>query len=392
MRSRRSFIGSALGIAAFTAASRTFALAQTPSTSAAIDPDLWSYLSLSPTSIANLGQALPLLAGNQRLQADTLNIDLPFDMANPDQMHAWIQGMMNVALPSFILQNTMRDDFTDLTGFDITQIASGAEIGEPPNMATFLRGTFDPFKIQLTQLGLGYQPVEVGGHSVMSLFPDAELDLNNPVQSIGLARMNNSTVLDDGTLVYASTLDLIEQVLAPEPTLATVPEVQRAIGTLDGPLITSALLGPGNFLPSIPMEIFQPQSQDEISDFILSMQTREQMPIVLAAIAGSTPGGPVEIEGNPGVLDLASQPTSLSKFALVYAIPEEAERAAPLIENGLATGNSVVTNAPWTEVFTSWSAVPNPAQSSVLLTIEWSDGAARPLQLIFARDLGFITG
>ena len=129
---------------------------------------------------------MPLLAGNQRLQADALRIPLPFDMANDEQMHLWIQGMFNVALPSFMLQNVLRDDFTELTGFDITQVDSGAEIGEPPDMVTFLRDTFDVAQVQATQLGLGYQPVDVAGHQAMSLFADAELDLTNPVQAMAL--------------------------------------------------------------------------------------------------------------------------------------------------------------------------------------------------------------
>ena len=53
------------------------------------------------------------------------------------------------------------------------------------------------------------------GRPVYSLFEDASQDLTNPVSAMALARMNNSTFLDDGTLVYASTLELIEQVLTP---------------------------------------------------------------------------------------------------------------------------------------------------------------------------------
>ena len=178
-------------------------------------------------------------------------------------------------------------------------------------MVTFLRGTFDPRLIRAAQLLGGYKQMEIDGHVVMSLFETEELDLTNPLHAMVLARMNNSTILDDGTLVYASTLELIEQVLAPEPTLATLPDVGRAMSTLDTPLISSTLLGPGNFLPGIPVEMFEPQSQDQIAEAILTMRAQEPAPIVLAAIAGSTAGGPADIEDRP--VDATPDPLTLRR-------------------------------------------------------------------------------
>lgn len=394
MLNRRRFLSAALALPSLALVSPSFATAQT---GPPVDPDLWDYLSLSPLSVANLSQAMPLLAGNQRLQAATLGFALPFDMNDDAQMHAWIQGTFHVTTPSFILKNVMRPEWDELTGFDITQISSGAEIGEPPAQITFLRGTFDPRLIRAAQLLGGYKQMEIDGHVVMSLYETDELDLTNPLHAMVLARMNNSTILDDGTLVYASALEQIERALAPEPTMATLPEVGRAMQTLDTPLISSMVLGPGNFLPGIPVELFEPQSQDEIAEAILAMRAQEPAPIVLAAIAGSTAGGPVPIEdlpddATPDPLTLAAQPKSVSKFALAYATSDEAATAARQIEERLTTGSSMVKQSPWTELFSTWTAVPNAEQSSVLLTIEWRDRPARTVDLIFTRDLGFITG
>ena len=391
MLSRRQFLSATLGLSAVALTGPSFARAQTPPSGASIDPALFDYLSLTPTSVANLTQAMPLLAGNQQIQAETLDIALPFDMNNADQMHEWIVGMFNVTLPSFMMTNVFRDDFLLNTGFDITQIETGAEAGEPPNMATFLRGTFDPVAVQAVQLLNGYKQLEVAGRSVYSLFEDNEIDLTNPISAMALARMNNSTILDDGTLVYASTLGLIEQVLTPGPTLIEQPGVMQALNTLDTPLISSVVLGPGNFLPGIPAELFQPSSQDEIAQAMEALRAQEPAPIVLAAIAGDSPGGPIEVDNRDGA-SLASQPDSLTKFALVYATPEDAQTAAVQIEERLATGSSVVSQNPWTTMFTDWSAVPNPEQSSVLLSIKWEGRAGRAVNLVFNRDLGFITG
>jgi hypothetical protein len=170
------------------------------------------------------------------------------------------------------------------------------------------------------------------------------------------------------------------------------------VNTIDEPLISSALLGPGNFLPGIPVEMLVPQSQDEIAAAILAMREQEPAPVVLAAIAGSTAGGPITldelaVDATPDPFGITlSQPKSLTKLALAYATPEEAGLAAGQIQERLATGSSMVNQQPWSELFSTWSAVPNPDTSSVLLTIEWRDRPANTLALIYNRDLGFVTG
>jgi hypothetical protein len=245
--------------------------------------------------------------------------------------------------------------------------------------------------VHAVQLLTGYKQLDIDGRPVYSLFEDAEVDLTHPVSAMALARMNNATFLDDGTLVYASTLELIEQVLTPGPTLAEQPGVMQALNTLETPLMSSAVLGPGNFLPGIPPELFQPSSQDEIAEAMEALRAQKPVPVVLAAIAGDTPGGPVEFKTRDAV-SLASQPDSLTTFALVYATPEDAQTAATQIVERLATGSSMASSEPWSEIFSVWSAVPNPEQSSVLLTIKWNGRAGRAINLVFNRDLGFITG
>lgn len=389
MISRRRFLGLAASVAAFGGgASR---LAPTGAQAAPVDPTLSDYLALSPASIANLSQALPFTAADAQLQAQTLGIALPFDMANQDQMHEWLTGMWEVALPSFVRTNVLRDDFSAIMGFDITQVASGAEIGEPPNMVTFLRGSFDRAAVEAVQIRNGYQQVEIAGRPVFSLFPDAQLDLTNPVSAMALARMNNSTFLDDGTLVFAPSLALIEEILLPGASLLDLPGVAPALATLDSPLITSMVLGPGNFMPAMPAEIFQPSSQEEIAEAMLALQQAEQAPIVVSAIAGNTPGGPIEFDTRDAA-SVGSQPKSVSKFALAYADADAATLAADQIDRRLAAGSSMMTGQPWSEVFSIWSAVPNPDLATVLLTLDWRDRPARTTQLIATRDLVFITG
>ncbi len=391
MFSRRQLLATALGFSTLAFSGPRMVQAQTPSSSTPSDPTLFDYLSLSPSSIANLTQATPLVAGNQQVQAETLAVTFPFDLNNDDQLHEWVASMYNVSLPSFVRMNALREDFVSVTGFDITQVTSGAEIGEPPSMVTFLRGTFDPVLVQTVQLLNGYKQLEISGHMVFSLFEDAEIDMTNPVSLMALSRMNNSTFLDDGTLVYASTLELIEQVLTPQSTLLDQPGVQQALNTLDTPLITSFVLGPGSFLPDIALDILQPISQDEVAAAMEALRTKEPAPIVMSAIVGDSPGGPIEFKTRD-TSTVASQPQSLSKFALAYATAKDAETAAAQIEDRLATGSSLVTEQPWSSLFSEWSAVPNLEQNTVLLTMKWDGRPGRSANLVFTRDIEFITG
>lgn len=391
MFSRRQLLATAIGFSTLAFSGPRMVQAQTPSSSTPSDPTLFDYLSLSPSSIANLTQATPLVAGNQQVQAETLAVTFPFDLNNDDQLHEWVASMYNVSLPSFIRTNALREDFVAVTGFDITQVTSGAEIGEPPSMVTFLRGTFDPVLVQTVQLLNGYKQLEISGHMVFSLFEDAEIDMTNPVSLMALSRMNNSTFLDDGTLVYASTLELIEQVLTPQSTLLDQPGVQQALNTLDTPLITSFVLGPGSFLPDIALDFLQPISQDEVAAAMEALRTKEPAPIVMSAIVGDSPGGPIEFKTRD-TSTVASQPQSLSKFALAYATAQDAETAAAQIEDRLATGSSIATEQPWSSLFSEWSAVPNLEQNSVLLTMKWDGRPGRSANLVFTRDIEFITG
>ncbi len=391
MISRRSLIGSLLSLGALAGAPLSTMAAQSGRNETSVDPELERYIRLAPAGVASLDQAIPLSFGNAKLQMDTLGFTLPFDMGDTAALDNWIKGAYPVALPSVFLTNSLREEFSDLFGFHIGQVLSGAEFGEPPRTVSVLRGVFDAAHIRSVQEGLGYRSLDVDGHEVLSLSEDGGVSLDNPVQRLALARVNNSAFLDDDTLVYTPTLESMRMMLAPGATLADQPWVQQAIGGLSSPLIAAAVLGPGSFLPGLPPELLEPSSQEEIADFILSMQERDSAPIVLAAIAGTTAGGPLSFATDETPALPSDVPQSLTVFSLVYGSSEEAARAATQIEERLATGSSVVSKRPWTELFTSWSVLPAAAGSTVSLMLEWPT-VPRTLDLIWNRDLGFITG
>ncbi len=392
MVTRRAFLGSAFGLSAMAFAPGRLLAVQSPTAGMWVDPELASYLALTPASVVTLDQATPVIYGNAKLQADTLGFALPFDTADEAARSAWVNGTYTVTLPSAFRNYGFMDGFSALTGFEIGQVFSGVELGEPPDVITMIRGAFDIDMIRAAQLAAGYQAIDIDGHTVYSLADDYALSPDNPVQRWALARLNNSALLDDGTLVYTPARELMRAVLTPEATLDTLPPVRQALGALDAPLITAMLLGPGAFVPSLPLEqLLQPQTEDEIADFILAMRDRTPAPAVLTGIVGSTAGGPLPSPDEEITPVAAGEPKSVTKMSLVYLTPDEAAAAAGQIENRLATGNSVAQERPWTDMFASWSAVQGADPSTVLVTLEWI-GVPRSLELIFNRDIGFITG
>lgn len=391
MVTRRSLLGSALGLSTLALSPALRLGAQSPAAGVTVDPDLASYLALAPASVASLEQAAPFTYGNAKLQADTLGFALPFDLTDADALQAWMNGTYTLALPSTFRNYALMDGFADLTGFDIGQVFSGAEIGEPPDIITAIRGSFDIRHIQATQLSLGYQQVDIDGQTVYSLSAEADFSPDNPIQRWALARLNNSAVLPDGTLLYTSTLELMRTALAPGATLDEQPFVPQALATLDSPLISAMVLGPAAFTPGIPLDILQPESESDIADFILAMRDRQPSPQVVTGIVGSTPGGPLPNLGEEATPVAPGEPKSVGKFALVYLTAGDAATAAGQIEERLATGSSQVTQAPWSEMLASWSAVQGADPSTVLVTMEW-EGVPRTLDLVFNRDIAFITG
>lgn len=391
MYSRRSLLGSVIGLAGLAALPDVFAGAQSPERARSSDPALSGYLGITPLAIASLDQALPLMYGNAQLQMQTVGFELPFEMSDEFAVNDWVVANYRVMLPEVFRRNAMLERFQELTGLHIGQIFSGSEIGEPPAMVTMLRGDFDREMVLAAQRAAGYREVDLDGRLVLSLSEDASFDMSNDLQLLALARLNNAMFFDDGTLVYTPTLAAMRTMANGGPTLEESPIVQQALAVLDSPLVGGAVVGPGAFVPDFAGELLQPSSQDQIADFIQAQQDRSRTPIVLGAIVGGTPGGPL-----PDFADLSTPvdsdiPESVGKFALVYATADEATLAAELIDDRLASENSRISNAPWTEVLASWSVVAAAGENTVLLTMEWP-GLPRALDLLFARDLAFITG
>jgi hypothetical protein len=388
MPTRRRFLAAAAGLAALRCTSPWAARAQSPVSVADTRSTLRDYLGLIPTSIANLQQDVPVVFGDLQLQASTLGIPLPVDVGDDEHYHAWQLAEAYVPIPEILRRtNAIYFGLERITGFELPQIYSGVEAGSPNDPVTLVRGDLDPEVIVPVLETNGYRRNERAGHTVFTIDPESTPEAVPAIESLP-AQLLNATFLDDGALVYAPSLELIDAVLAPESTLIDLPAVAQAVDALDEPLIGAALVSPGGLLAA-PQSDLTPAGDPAAIAAVWPAES----PMPLAAIVGSTAGGPTEtFEAGATPIPAPGGARSRSKIALVYRTFQEAVTAATQIGDRLAADRSLSNEQPWSDLFTTWSAEPGQQQPSVLVTIEWRDQPSKALTLLTQRDLGFITG
>ena len=74
-------------------------------------------------------------------------------------------------------------------------------------------GHYDPAAIQAAWVSSGYQPVEVEGQTIWSLFPGDQIDLSAQASRPALGTLNNVILLEDGTLIAAAKMSRLGSAL-----------------------------------------------------------------------------------------------------------------------------------------------------------------------------------
>lgn len=388
MPTRRRFLAAAAGLAALRCTSPWAARAQSPVSVADTGSTLRDYLGLISTSIANLEQEVPVVFGDLQLQASTLGVPLPVGVDDDEHYYAWQLAEAYVPIPEILRRaNSIYFGLGRITGFELPQIYSGVEAGSPDNPVTLVRGDLDPNVIVPVLETNGYRRIERAGHTVFSIDRNSTSPAVPAIESLP-AQLLNATFLDNGALVYAPSLELIDAVLAPESTLIDLPAVTQAVDALDEPLIGAALVGPGGLLAA-PQSDLTPAGDPAA----VAANWPAGSPMPLAAIVGSTAGGPTEtFEDGATPIPAPGGARSRSKIALAFRTYQEAVTAATQIGDRLATDHSFSNEQRWSDLFATWSAEPDQDQPTVLVTIEWRDQSSKALTLLTQRDLGFITG
>lgn len=322
-----------------------------------------------------------------------------FDLEPPDSMTdegfvEWAATTTGLPFPSPAAQyqRFFREDY----GFDLLQTDQTLSISLPPFELSLYRGRFDEREIVRTLRDLGYRPVGADERPILSIRGDYEQDISAPT-AYKFSAMNYATILDDGTLAFASAQDALEAVLDVEagemPSLAERSDIAALLADVPDDLASVFLIHGSALAYEVPEELLNPDSTEtpDIEAIATEIADRSDMPPVVMALLGMTAGGPIQPDDESVALPPDS-PDAHAVIALLTLSPEAAGIAAPIIEDRLATGSSTQTDRPYAELFPRRTVEAVPEVPVVLIELTLGEETHRGIlmQMLFNRDLGFL--
>lgn len=367
----------------------------TPSVASAEGSGLESLLALVPATLPELDEPerATIAYADIAAQLAAVGVTPPADV-DDDAFRSWTAATMGLALPSAAAQQlkVWRQDF----GFALLQADQTLQISLPPFDLTMYRGRFDEAAVASALGRLGYEPLDAGGKTILSVRDDFEMDLAAPT-GYALASMNYAAVLDDGTLVFAPARAIVESVLeveaGEEESVAERDDVADLLPHVPAGLV-SALLVPGLMLsgglpPSFPD--LGSRGTPDIDAIATEVAEQEQMPPIQLALLGMTAGGPLEMLGE-ALPQPPDTPDARAVVVLLMDGVDQAERAVAIVEERLATGSSAQTGQPYADLFPERVVRPVPDEPIVLIELSFGEETSRFIlsQLLFSRDLGFL--
>ena len=356
--------------------------------------DLEAMLGLVPATFPDLDD--PELANityaNIAAQLEAVEVAAPGSM-DDEAFSEWVAATVGLPVPSHAAQylQSWREDY----GFDLLQADQTLQISLPPFDLSLFRGRFDEREIVRALRELGYKPVG-NDRPILAIRGDFEQDITAQTD-YKLAAMNYATILDDGTLAFASAQDILESVLdvvAGETlSLAERDDIAALLPNVPDDL-ASALFVDGTMLTGgVPEELLEldPQATPDIEAIATDVAEGSDMPPVVTAMLGTTTGGPLQLDGetSPPSSDI---PAARGAVVVVLQSPDAAETAAPVIEERLATATSLATDQPYAELFPERSVEAVPETPVVRIDLTFAEDTQRNIlmQMLFSRDLRFL--
>jgi hypothetical protein len=323
-----------------------------------------------------------------------LGLTKPAVGAADDEIGRWTGQMPGLAVPrdfSFLLT----PEWKEYTGFEIAQVSQSVEIGDPPEVVTMYAGTFDRDTATETWTAGGYRKIEDDGEiGVYSFAEDDSFSPDVPLQRMFLARRNNAAIIGSDLVMFAPTLDLLREAIGSATgetsALGAAPGVAALLAST--PALASSAIVAGSAIQSLPVNLGD--SPEEIATAIAEQQAQDQMPPVLMAMIGITPGGPLPTLDvtDPDATPAPTPETATLEISLLMLTQEAAQQAIEIAGERLETAVSFQTNHPFTEIFASWdlSVAPDAPVARLSITLQntlpniWT-------KLLFARDLPFLS-
>lgn len=367
----------------------------TPSVAPAGGSGLASLLALVPATLPELEEPerATITYADLATQLAAVGVEPPDDV-DDDAFRSWTAATMGLSLPSTAAQNlkVWRQDF----GFDLLQADQTLQITLPPFDLTMYRGRFDEAAVASALGRLGYEPIDAGGKTILSVREDFEIDLGAPT-GYANASMNYAAMLDDGTLVFAPAQAIVESVLEVEAdeasSLVERDDLAALLPHLPAGLV-SALLVSGLMLAGGLPDSFPDLGSlgtPDIDAIATEVAEQGRMPPIQLALLGMTAGGPLELLGE-ALPQPPNTPAARAVVVLLMYSPDQAEDAVPIVEERLATGSAIQLDQSFAELFPEQMVRAVPGEPVVLIELSFGERTSRQIlqRLLFDRDLGFI--
>lgn len=354
---------------------------------------LEAMLARVPAELPGLDDASGTLIGFADLaaQLDAVGVEPPASKDDPG-FGAWVAATRGLNLPTSASSfgTYDREDY----GFDLFQAHQTFFVALPPFNLTLLRGDFDLEVVRGTLETAGFTTVDVGGHELLSIRAANEMDINGPA-GFRMAGMNFAVILDDGTLAFSSAGEPLAAVL--DVAAGAAPSMLELSGVSElashaPPDLASAVLVPGVDLGgNLPPSMIDATAIPDIDVAATEVAGRGELPPVALALLCSTVGGPLEVDDVPVELPPGA-PDARAVAVLLMLDPELAEAAVPVIEERLATGQSIESGEPFADSFPerSVAAVPGTPVVTVDLTLAPDVSPRILVSMLYNRDLGFL--
>ena len=387
---RRQVLGATLGASMTLLGSRFAAAQATPAASPVASPV--SAAAGGPARLLAMLQGAPahLMSPTGVVWADlasALRIArlAPFTAATPKPDRAHQRALANLDLGPGLFDWALEPDFAPTFGFSPFQMEQALELGTPPDsLLTCVRGPWNAQALIRAWTASKYAPVKTSAGTVWSWADGPKLDVNDPVSRYGLGKMNNATILPDGTIVFGLTVALMTLALrtaqGKEASLAGDERIAGLVGSTP-PELVSALVVPGTALNNSfdTAQHLGPNPAAAATEVARARQAEQQA-------VGTMPEPSFGLVGITGGI---ADPHIIVRLAVKSSV--EADRAAKIMAYRLKHAQSRASNKPFADLLTLVSAEgqANPPVAKADFGLKAISGSFW-YDMIQSRDLGLI--
>jgi hypothetical protein len=329
-------------------------------------------LELVPASF-DLGEPLHFRTQYANFAAQSAAVGIPVpERSDQTGMTRWSEAVFNVFFGVGIDGADHPIFFTDVfseLGFNALDLNEFLALGTLDEWTFFCRGMFDAAQLIPAWEASGFRPLQVGNQTAWTLPSTADdADVSAAASKVLRVHMNNAITLPDGTLLFTSSRQTIQNVLAVaagrKPSLATRVDIAPLLRALSSNLCGAVLLDGAQLSWSANISRFAsaggaPQGIPKLVETFLGTG---ELPPIAFAVFGITPGGPIEVSETE-TLKPPAVPQSRFEIALMMQTREDAEAAVPVVKRRVDQLLSYYYHRPWTEMIempTFTVASPDP--------------------------------